>query len=66
MRWTYDASPKRHIQAWMDPVFVKSATVDSFVDGIQGWEVQSLVRMCSCKNINAALAYAVEVVAVCM
>ncbi len=40
----------------MDPEFVESAAVDSFVDGISDWEVQSLIRMRSCKNTTAALA----------
>ncbi len=36
----------------MDPEFVESAAVDSFVDEIRNWEMQSLVCM---KNITAAL-----------
>ncbi len=45
----------------MDPEFVESATVDSFVDGFRDWEVQLLVRMHFCQNITTALAYALEV-----
>ncbi len=45
----------------MNPEFVENAAVQSFVDGIRDWEVQSLVRMHSCKNISAALANALEV-----
>ncbi len=45
----------------IDPEFVESVAVDSIVDGIQDWEMQSLVQMHSCKNITATLAYALEV-----
>ncbi len=45
----------------MDPEFVESASVDSFVDGNWDWEVQSLVRIHSCQNITVALACALEV-----
>ncbi len=48
----------------MNPEFVESTAVDSFIDGIWDWEVQSLVRVHSCKNIAAALVYALEVEAV--
>ncbi len=45
----------------MNPEFVENAAVDSFVDGIRDWKVQSLVRMHSCKNITAALVCALKV-----
>ncbi len=41
--------------------FVESTAVESFVDGIWDWEVQSLVHMHSSKNITTALAFALEV-----
>ncbi len=43
------------------PEFVERAAVDSFIDGIWDWEVQSLVRIHSYKNITAALAYVLEI-----
>ncbi len=45
----------------MDPEFVDSVAVDSFVDGIRDWEMLLLVRRPSWKNITAALASALEV-----
>ncbi len=48
----------------MNPEFVESAVVDSLVDGIRNWKVQSLVCMHSYKNITATLTYALEVEAV--
>ncbi len=45
----------------MDPKFVESAAVVSFGGEIQDWQVQSLARMHSCKNITAALTYALEI-----
>ncbi len=44
-----------------DLEFGESAAANSFVDGICDWKVQSLVRTPSCRNIAAALAYALEV-----
>ncbi len=40
--------------------FVESAAVDSFVGGIQDWEVQLLVFVHYCENITAALSYALK------
>ncbi len=40
---------------------MESAAVDSFIDGIHGWNIQSLVRMHSYKNTTDRLSFALEV-----
>ncbi len=50
---TSDASPKRHTQARIQILW--SATVERFINGIQGWKVQSLVHMHSCKNVTSVV-----------